>query len=1750
MSDTLDLGSNNLCIPEDAFEKFQSIRMYEEPAQLSLARQETSMGMNSPQNSNCGLIFDNEVIVGTEIEINTIFSESNPSPLDIQNSNNLYLDACVTDEQLKDILEEDIVPQQDELQVANKPKEDQLEVDTVPQQDDLSGDTLLQQNVLQMDIVPEPDKLQKNNAPQQSNSQQDYRPQQEEIQVDSISQSPKKRNSRKKRQNSVYYERPSVESKNDSGLKSSQVSKETLVENKSKRAKKATPRNSVENELSSEPSTSLGLDQEIIGGKRIRRRPKRFASSNEYLYSSDSDQSDTHRIIEPDELPKSVKSTKNRRSRRKSSKTHELEEENQESFHPEVFSELCETLALNPVKPNSKSKSKSKIKILSDVKLTNSDDLDNMTLSQIKQKKNDVGESKSKTGKSKNGVKHVDVDLPLKPHNKSVEKTKGHSKGRARKKSTIDSTPESISTIQTPQITNNENKEIVETMNLETETISSTTDSVCNGNNSTSQANTTLDTNINDSLDVTDSFSTRNTKMPTMTDFEHNIDSGLSKDSSVNQGNSKQDNSSLAEDSSKRPKRKKGQVLHYHEESDEDPYANIELSDDSEPISRKGKRYYSDDEYVPGRKELSDVNSTDSEVLEIVDEEKLQKKKRVRSKKSDSQSPRKKTNKDKHNTTQEIDDEDIEVSLQGTVIRGGDEPQPSTSWACSDEFENFLAKKIQGTNLKIKKVSSTNPSETKTLEIPMIDSDAKKTIEMCTQTNIPKMASTAVQTSLPYDVPMKESIALTAEQSQKACEFLTSIVNTTSELGTLMTQKSEDFIKKKINTNHVNDTMKVDYCVKKSFLLLKLAKHNLTQMEEDLGKQYEIFLNSNGLAYCREAQKEILSTPNEISSDSDCEIVEEPFVVEKPNGNRNSATAKKIFLNKELSIKIKKKTSENKTLNILKSGSSVWLGKTMVKKVQSNTQSFLAQDSRNKKPPDNKITTKMVSDFFKNYNHQKVMSTCASFVTTDWLKVNTESVCNYFVVKPLNFKNNVNYPENGEISMNSTASNTRAAGRNHDFNNVKNNAICNIVTSPETLFKMCYRKVRNQLHENSRVKEVCQQIRNELADGKKEPVTLLQLSLRALAGEAADNQERSTSSSQTILSYEASQSALPLKKLCYQKVVEVLYDHSPKDSGEAHQADETSLSTLAFNDLLPICSPNNTYQTKSFEYGIKSLLTLCVEFIQRNQVYDNNIFIPKTLKSLSFKSVQQLLYGEFNHDLVLSSQINFTVPQHDSEITTPGLTINSVNTLSEEAFLNLEESHANGSDRSEYFDDFVQEDHYESEFNETEDNNQTESNWVSQVQLKELRSCVNNTNSSAAIKEENMLLQSQIKIEPADELPENEDCPAFVKIEPIAPGLDEMTMFPGVKPELDPETPGSGTVPQNSSEYSIDAFEEFVTSNKLMNGLQGCDIYSQSAARVRRQHEPDYYEEVDTSMSLLVPQTYEPLSVDTAKGSLMETSSDEDISKSKKVIGKKKVDKRNKSKNKKLEQKSTSKEVPAQSREESSLVEVANLTKKMRDRITQEEEKDDSTDSENEDLPLRLRRRKDQQNQAQTSKTKDSQNENSEVQCNNVDSTDKVDDVDKFTGFTAIDQNEMSTYKKYMEFVYDKIMPKDEATQDSKDSSSAKESQDSNIGEVISPDEPVELLECEPTMPIFDDIADGRNEDIDEPKEIVDKALKQSAPSFVERHGWHCYPLDPEDTKLYLSNYVVLEKLPGSFFNTYFEYQNMNMDENDAEINR
>ncbi|XP_031765799.2 uncharacterized protein LOC113521958 isoform X2 [Galleria mellonella] len=1358
----------------------------------------------------------------------------------------------------------------------------------------------------------------------------------------------------------------------------------------------------------------------------------------------------------------------------------------------------------------------------------------------------------------------------------------------------------------------------------------------------------------------------RNSKMPIMLDFEYNIDSIVSQVKSYDLNEENKDNdtesSLLVEDTSKRPVRRKiKQNLHYDEDSDEDPFANVELSDDEPRRNKKGSRYYSDDEYIPGAKRGKSTR-TESSDSEDVAEEGLKKQKRKRFRKSDvsqSKSPRKRVKKcDTEKLSQEevltpevttippnsscSQDNDIEICLESSVIKAKEEISDKSNY--EHDFENFIVKKIQGTNLKIKKLSPTASTQSSItpLEIPVLDAnDIRKTVEMCTQTSTVQKKAAAVQTMTPYDVPMKNNVTLTKEKAQKACEFLNGIVKTTSELGVLMTQKSEDFMKKKINTEYVTDTFKMDYCVKKSFLLFKLAKHNLIQMEEDLAKQYEEFLKINDLLIHRDEVKTVIPKVKIDNSDSDCEIVEEPIITKQQKPQvKAKFNPKTVFLNKELSIKIAKKPTDEKKLNI-KGKNTVWINDSvMVKKVKP-TQSFLAQDSRNKKPPDNYISFKMVSDFFRMYNRKKVVATCAPFVSREWLHVDRSYVCNYFVVQPEEYPTTTSFSNNDAHYMNNSDNDATISDVNKNFSERKCLKNITLKSSPKTLFLLCTEYLQN-IFLSVHIKTSDNDFDTEDFVQYKQPHTLFRLCLDKLSIELDKNYMTNNQPRRTDIGLDLDE--IDSSKQIYQQTsdqaeVNIKIDNLPVKLTEYTEIKSLLHSKPVTSDLTiqdVFCTDQKEFSELDKHIKIQTLFSLCVELIQNKlKLPDSNrtiIFQPNLLKYIVYKKIKELLYdkkektyGNMNDYRIKDKEICFTDNKvntlsniclefintyfiNNNKIASPiqSMTINSVNTMSEEAFLNIENpSHI--YENFEYFDD-EDSTYYadECDQNEYEEASVVEdSNWVNQIKMKELRSYVDPLQSNVIDKnrqDETFTLpfMVHIKSEPEDEFPNTLVDTTIIKSEPIQ-NFNGINIIPEsiiTKKELDcPDNIVESIQRRDSNSYDVDEFESFVTSHKVIkfsDTTSKRDIFSQSNLRIRRQFEPDS-DLLENDMGLLIPHTFEPMKIDKVKDRLMESSSDENNSK--KTLTKKKIEKRKK-RSKKMETKANSKDAIEATKNKATppINEVAVLTRRMRERIRQEQKKIESSDSESENISLSSKRNKKnvestidtKQNSSKHNKvvseekveckqtsTNKNKYEADQIQCNSVDSTAKIgDDLDKsngpdinkeeqFTGFSAMDQNGMFNYQKYVNYVYDKIIARESSEKQNETENQSKTNESSDVittndsdrqSPVINYEDPPEYLVCQPTMPIFD------NDTINLNKRSVVKAspkrYKTKAPQieesklYVERYGWKCYPVDINDTKIYQHSQIILEKLPESFVQTYFKYQviaNKNKDDEEVE---
>ncbi|CAG4986986.1 unnamed protein product [Colias eurytheme] len=1336
-------------------------------------------------------------------------------------------------------------------------------------------------------------------------------------------------------------------------------------------------------------------------------------------------------------------------------------------------------------------------------------------------------------------------------------------------------------------------------------------------------------------------------KKPAMDDFEYNIDTivtdvskpamdtdNIELNVDVKQNETENNETELeALDTSKRPvRRRTKQVFKYDEESDEDPFANVELSDDEPRRRKKGKYTYSDDEYVPGRKYDSPESSLDSDMeIKEFDDDKRQKKGRV--KKFDridkSKSPKKRGNRNvsslgnksktdiasemSNNSKTESEILDVDIDIEDSLISSVLFKDASNNWESTSNISDYLAKKIQGTDIKIIKSKPSESPVTK-FEIPVINqNEPKKTKESDTQTTSIVNVSKTTQTDSKQVLPMKKQVNLSSDQSEKACEFLKNIVETTAELGELMTQKSRDFIEKKINTTNVTDTFKMDYCVKKSFLLFKLAKHNLMQMENDLETKYEEFLQTNNLLQYREKQKTI--TP-QTKDDSDCEIVEEITPI-KPE-MKSKFNPKTVFLNKELSIKIAKtpksspKPAATEKHN-MKGRHTVWLNESvMVKKVQP-TQSFLAQDSRNKKPPDF-ITLDMVKSFFDNYyRHEKVLSICRPYTSMEWLSINQNYVCNYFVKDASDHENEVN---DDMFTLNASNVDTTSS----DFVVKIKASTSNELITPKRLLTICTESIQKHLHilkQNVQSKIVCDEGENSIVNPHIDMCHVDTTSSDFVVKiKASTSNELITPKRLLTICTESIQKHLHiLKQNVQSKIVcdegensivhphidmchETLYKQNDKNGNIIFRRTDTPEKTVKSLKAICILKINTLLRKEHLE--TQSLLTSTTKILHNSEykelfLHKKDIFQVSSLSLLCFKIVQRYflpvvkeipLYSVNLLSSLALKTINAKLTQkslNDCEynetqkneqgadpLDSMALTINCVSSITEEDYSNFQtpqfdSAHSIHGEHHEDDDSFDNEEdtHFNNEDNlpfgnEDDTNNEDfnpdadfiqqpgteDSNWVSKVQMQELRSCLMPsivTSDKDSPETDNQIVSSeecsfaQIKIEPEE--PEPDINVMNIKAEPQEEEEMQLPVAHVVtKEEHIEETtqaldePPPQLARQNSKSYSEDLFESFVSTNKIIKDisttymLNNDEIYSQSSQRIRRQYEPDSDGEKDTfddDMGLLVPQ-----SIEVAKDQLMENSSDEDSNK--KQVKKKPT--------KTLKSKKNSKEVV---KDKFPVVgnDVAILTRRMKEKIRQLEKKIDSSDSETEEIPLQARRAKPQVSE----KSKDTEEKVQEitkipVQCSEVDSTEHISSETSNQSSSANTRNSKRLRKPQVS----QNQAKEQLCPD----------MDLNV--------PSELLECEPDIAVEDEpIKNVTNKDSIEKnteKDLSKHCDKNDETEYIDRHGWKCYCINPSDPKIYENASVVLEKLPESFVDTYLRFQDIedgsDEDNDDAEVNR
>ncbi|GBP55428.1 hypothetical protein EVAR_34229_1 [Eumeta japonica] len=511
------------------------------------------------------------------------------------------------------------------------------------------------------------------------------------------------------------------------------------------------------------------------------------------------------------------------------------------------------------------------------------------------------------------------------------------------------------------------------------------------------------------------------------------------------------------------------------------------------------------------------------------------------------------------------------------------------------------------------------------------------------------------------------------------------------------------------------------------------------------------------------------------------------------------------------------------------------------------------------------------------------------------------------------------------------------------------------------------------------------------------------------------------------------------------------------------------------------------------------------------------------------------------------------------------------------------------------FDDLSDGVDYECEYNDNQEleSDHNDDGYQVETQVVELKPCVtpiiqnicSTKNSSHNVEP----CSIQIKLEPENDYEfaqQNEiETSVCVKLEEIAEEDNETSDTVVPKKELfddciEHEIVDPVAIPENNiCQHELDSFEKFVTTVKP---------FSQSELRIRRQFEPDSDDENDNNMSLLIPHNSQPKVIQTAKKDLMETDSSDEEKKVEPKKNQNNIVKGKKRKSKKnLDTKQGSKEETI-CKEKPIDKEVQILTRRMKERLRQEEKLKESSDSEMDiikKLNIKNSKKDDKQKESSDSETDVMQTLNiksskkddklpgssvNDVQCNNVDSTQNIleydksnDKVDEFSGFSAIDQNMTSTYKKYVQCVYEKVLPQINSEINdlqTKEIELEKKSPDKRpLSPLLMSNEPVEILKCEPTLLMFDELNEDESTSTQEDAMMMindDDAEINTHPEpnkYILKDGWCCYPLIGDDTKLYQNCSIIMDKLPEIFVETYFKYTKLEDDEDsesDAEINR
>ncbi|KPJ04025.1 Transcriptional regulator ATRX-like [Papilio xuthus] len=565
---------------------------------------------------------------------------------------------------------------------------------------------------------------------------------------------------------------------------------------------------------------------------------------------------------------------------------------------------------------------------------------------------------------------------------------------------------------------------------------------------------------------------------------------------------------------------------------------------------------------------------------------------------------------------------------------------------------------------------------------------------------------------------------------------------------------------------------------------------------------------------------------------------------------------------------------------------------------------------------------------------------------------------------------------------------------------------------------------------------------------------------------------------------------------------------------------------------------NNDNGLEQFE-NICEVGNCLIESVQ----YASNPVCVKSLFQLCSEKVKLIYQSE--NELIQNSACS-------------SIQINSVNTVPEEVFFsfqdvtsNPEECNVNNDDEGGTYDDNLLD--YGEEETHIEDCNVESKQLVEEIfppTETDDFNCIDHREDSLTAVISNISSLAQIKIEPIENYMQDV---VEVKTEPDHEPIlmPRIQCIQAAKLENCFDSPNITSEVLSNFGNNFDSFEstlnrkgtEEVVGEKTNDEQK---VFSQSSLRIRRQFEPDSDDDNDNTMSLLVPNSYEPLDDEIIRNIMPNanrTLEEEGKIEKKKKKNDKRIEKK-KNKSKTLTSKSVDEMEELPSDNENNV-----LKEKLDDRKVQEvEEAESSDDSLNIVLSSR-RKNKSRRSSEQELQTKSKQKSTTgEIQCNDVDSTQDTNEnnePNEEENIKEADHTGLLEYNEYINNLYSKLKRQEasNATKDLTDTICNKESHDEKddfdraFSPVFNTDEPVELLQCEPSLPFLDDIVKNRKSK-KSVKNIESLESNLKASNLNQNTSDRKYNVT-NDIKLCQQAIVALVKLPENVAESYFKSQDI-----------